>query len=126
MLTTEHIVNISKCFGITKDPSTQDFMTIMQHYNNGDLIKYITNNGFNNIKWTEKLQYLDGIAYGLDNMHKKDIVHKDLHSGNILIGNINESIESFIGDLGLSKSALEDNDNETYGIIPYVAPEILQ
>ncbi|CAI2183591.1 16546_t:CDS:2, partial [Funneliformis geosporum] len=29
-------------------------------------------------------------------------------------------------DLGLSKSATEAADNETYGIIPYVAPEVLQ
>ncbi|CAI2185621.1 2041_t:CDS:2 [Funneliformis geosporum] len=31
-----------------------------------------------------------------------------------------------IGDLGLSKSAIEADDNETYGIIPYMAPEIFQ
>ena len=32
-----------------------------------------------------------------------------------------------ISDLGLSKSATESSDdNETYGIIPYMAPEIFQ
>ncbi|CAI2177390.1 4446_t:CDS:2 [Funneliformis geosporum] len=31
-----------------------------------------------------------------------------------------------IGDLGLSKSATEADDNEIYGIIPYMAPEVLQ
>ena len=32
------------------------------------------------------------------------------------------------GDLGISKSAIEslDDDNEVYGIIPYVAPEVFQ
>ncbi|GBC05085.1 hypothetical protein RclHR1_06010006 [Rhizophagus clarus] len=35
---------------------------------------------------------------------------------------------SYIGDLGISKSATEctDNNNENYGIIPYMAPEIFQ
>ena len=34
----------------------------------------------------------------------------------------------YIGDLGISKSATEstDDNNENYGIIPYMAPEILQ
>ncbi|CAI2186426.1 18416_t:CDS:2 [Funneliformis geosporum] len=31
-----------------------------------------------------------------------------------------------ICDLGLSNSATETNDNETYGIIPYMAPEVLK
>ncbi|CAI2184991.1 15565_t:CDS:2, partial [Funneliformis geosporum] len=42
--------------------------------------------------------------------------------GNILISN--KDIR--IGDLGLSKSATEAGVNETYGIIPYMAPEVLQ
>src|SRR6266536_2038433 len=37
-------------------------------------------------------------------------------------------IEVVIGDLGLSKSATDsaDDNNEKYGIIPYMAPEIFQ
>ncbi|CAI2185381.1 15118_t:CDS:2, partial [Funneliformis geosporum] len=62
------------------------------------------------------------IALGLSKIHKKSIIHRDLHSGNILINN--NYIK--IGDLGLSKSATEAEDNETYGIIPYIAPEVLQ
>ena len=31
-----------------------------------------------------------------------------------------------IGDLGLSKSSTKTKDKEIYGIIPYMAPEILQ
>ncbi|CAI2184795.1 14646_t:CDS:2, partial [Funneliformis geosporum] len=62
------------------------------------------------------------IADGLSRIHKKSIIHRDFHSGNILI----EDNDSKIGDLGLSKSATEADDNETYGIIPYMAPEVLQ
>ncbi|CAI2189920.1 17859_t:CDS:2, partial [Funneliformis geosporum] len=63
-----------------------------------------------------------GIAYGLSAIHKTNIIHRDFHSGNILIdGNY-----PVIGDLGLSKSATEAEDNEIYGIIPYMAPEVLQ
>ena len=60
----------------------------------------------------------------MKNIHDANIIHKDYHSGNIFITNSNRAI---IGDLGLSKSATEsDNDTEIYGIIPYVAPEIFQ
>src|SRR6185436_3012703 len=48
--------------------------------------------------------------------------------GNIFIDKDKYKIlKAVTGDLGLSKSATEsDNDNEIYGIIPYVAPEMLQ
>ncbi|GBB89014.1 hypothetical protein RclHR1_15650002 [Rhizophagus clarus] len=53
----------------------------------------------------------------------------DLHDGNILISDNHN--ELFIIDLGLSKpiSNLQDSDkkaNEIYGIVPYMAPEILR
>ncbi|RGB41345.1 kinase-like domain-containing protein [Rhizophagus diaphanus] len=61
-------------------------------------------------------------------IHKANIVHRDFHSGNILLNRIilkfMRSIK--ISDLGISKSATESgDDNENYGIIPYMAPEIL-
>ncbi|RGB41333.1 kinase-like domain-containing protein [Rhizophagus diaphanus] len=51
------------------------------------------------------------------------IIHRDLHSGNIFFS----KHFACIGDLGISKSATEFADNnENYGIIPYMAPEIFQ
>jgi serine/threonine protein kinase len=67
------------------------------------------------------LEIIDGLA----KIHKLNIIHQDLHSGNILIGYVAK-----ISDLGTSKSATENDDNNdednVYGIIPYVAPEVLQ
>src|SRR5215211_7384849 len=54
-------------------------------------------------------------------MHNADVIHKDYHSGNIFIGYF-----VMTGDLGISKSAMDDDDGEIYGVIPYVAPEIFQ
>ena len=96
----------------------------MDYYHLGDLTHYITNE-FYNISWSKKLNQLRYIAYGLEKIHKKKIIHHDLHSGNILITNGYYNIR--ISDLGLSKSATESSDdNENYGIIPYMAPEIFQ
>ncbi|UZO18068.1 uncharacterized protein OCT59_009389 [Rhizophagus irregularis] len=90
----------------------------------GDLAHYIADNFFN-YSWEDKLCILRNIASGLENIHDANIIHKDYHSGNIFV---EASYSATTGDLGLSKSAIEslDDENEIYGIIPYVAPEVLQ
>ncbi|POG74042.1 kinase-like domain-containing protein [Rhizophagus irregularis DAOM 181602=DAOM 197198] len=90
-----------------------------------DLRNYITRSkDFYNIEWNKKLKILRYIAEGLDHLHNQDIIHRDLHSGNILCENEDDVV---ISDLGISKSALgSTNDSNVYGIIPYMAPEILQ
>ena len=57
-------------------------------------------------------------------IHKKDYIHHDLHSGNIFSYNI---YVSEIGDLGLCQQLKEKDDdtNEIFGVIPYLAPEVL-
>jgi serine/threonine protein kinase len=115
--------HISNYYGITQDLDTQDFMIIMPYYDSGDLIHYISSD-FYNITWRTKLLRLRIIAEGLINIHSVDIIHRDLHSGNIFFDGLHDP---HIGDLGISKSATESTDNkENYGIIPYMAPEIFQ
>src|SRR5207237_2259219 len=54
---------------------------------------------------------------------QSNYIHRDLHSGNIIAYNKNEFV---IEDLGLSQQFIEKDDpNEIYGVIPYLAPEIL-
>jgi serine/threonine protein kinase len=103
-------------------------MIIMPYYDSGDLIHYISGD-FYNIKWKDKLENLRTIANGLINIHSVDIIHRDLHSGNIFFSKYEYGTGGYprIGDLGISKSATETTDNkENYGIIPYMAPEIFQ
>ncbi|GBB98847.1 hypothetical protein RclHR1_03340008 [Rhizophagus clarus] len=98
-------------------------------YYNSDLTHFITND-FYNTSWYIKICKLQGIITGLAKIHTVDIIHRDLHSGNILIGGSDAYNDAKICDLGTSKSATEltdnDDNNEIYGIIPYVAPEVLQ
>ncbi len=115
---------LNKYYGITRDPSTENFIIIMKYYRLGSLKDYITKN-FHNIKWSEKLNILKHIVEGLDHIHNQNIIHRDFHSGNILYEN---EIDIAISDLEISKSSTKsiDNDNEVYGDISYIAPEILQ
>jgi len=94
----------------------------MDYNASGDLKNYLANE-FYNINWKNKLDKLECIMEGLKYIHNAKIIHRDFHSGNILMG----TILPIISDLGLSKSSTEStNDKEIYGIMPYVAPEILQ
>ncbi|RIA86315.1 kinase-like domain-containing protein, partial [Glomus cerebriforme] len=58
----------------------------------------------------------------LEIIHNAEFVHRDFHSGNILF-----SHNWKIGDLGLSQPANNTpSNNEIYGVIPYIAPEIFK
>jgi serine/threonine protein kinase len=104
-------------------------MIITNYYESGDLTHYISNNFFN-ISWKIKLKKLLNMIEGLKYLHNSNIIHQDYHSGNIF--NIETKgkykTSAITGDFGISKSATgsSDNDNEVYGIIPYVAPEVFQ
>src|SRR5438132_1211397 len=57
-------------------------------------------------------------------IHEKNYIHHDLHSGNIFSYSIRRS---YIGDLGLCQQVVDkkDNPNKIFGVIPYLAPEVL-
>ncbi|CAI2201530.1 12422_t:CDS:1, partial [Funneliformis geosporum] len=62
----------------------------------------------------------------LETIHNKNLIHRDMHSGNMLFVEANEKIYQWqIGDFGLSHPANNTSiNNEIYGVIPYIAPEI--
>ncbi|CAG8810857.1 15549_t:CDS:2, partial [Cetraspora pellucida] len=78
---------ILRCYGLTKCPTTEEYMLVIQFANDSDLLKYLSKN-FNQMKWLEdKLPILANIANGLKIIHKEGLIHRDLHCGNILINN---------------------------------------
>ncbi|CAB4422633.1 unnamed protein product [Rhizophagus irregularis] len=126
MLLSEHTNNsISQCYGITKDPESRNFMIVMGYVQNGSLRQHL-NNSFNSTKWNKKLDILQKIAQGLNDIHQKGLIHRDFHCGNIL----QDDYYIFITDLGLCRPAnVKSSQNECkelYGVLPYVAPEVLR
>ncbi|UZO15285.1 uncharacterized protein OCT59_006714 [Rhizophagus irregularis] len=125
----DRLVNIY--YGITRDPITQDIIFIMPYYNS-DLVHDIYEN-FYDTSWYKKISSLRNIISGLKEIHGVNIIHRDLHSGNILLGDYYSFFHDVlkICDLGTSKSATEstsdeEEEEEIYGVIPYVAPEVLR
>src|ERR1051325_11413168 len=96
--------SIVHCYGITKDPKTNNFMMVMEYAPYGSLRQHLDKN-FNSLNWTNKLHNLHYIAFGLNQIHEKGLIHHDFHCGNIL-NNIypGEEIYSQITDLGLCRS----------------------
>ena len=113
---------LNKYYGITRNPITEDFIMIMKYYKLGSLKDYITKN-FYDITWNEKLRILINIIEGLEHLHNQKIIHRDFHSGNILYEN---ELDIVISDLGISKSSIDNDNDEIHGVISYMAPEILQ
>ena len=48
---------VIRCYGITKDPGTNNFAMIMEYATNGNLRHYL-NNSFNSMSWGRKLNVL--------------------------------------------------------------------
>src|SRR3954451_24799203 len=120
---------VAHCYGITKDPETNNFMIVMQYAEIGSLRQHLNNN-FNSLDWKQKLHNLYCIANGLSNIHNNKLIHHDFHCGNILCYGSENDLYSLITDLGLCKPANvkspQSGDKQVYGVLPYVAPEVLR
>ncbi|PKY31682.1 kinase-like protein [Rhizophagus irregularis] len=125
--------HIIKIYGFTRDPESEDYILVMKYASEGDLHKYLQKS-FKNITWNnQKLRILWQISEGLEHIHKNQFIHRDFHSGNILFDLFNDQKKTKvryqwkIGDLGLSHSVNnKSSNNEIYGVIPYIAPEIFK
>ncbi|RHZ88738.1 hypothetical protein Glove_21g106 [Diversispora epigaea] len=127
MDTTSYSIHSIRIYGITKDPETNNYMTVLEYMSGGNFRDYLKNH-FDNINWELKLFYLFKLAHNFKCFHNLDIVHRDFHPGNILSNDYNGS-HLYISDFGLSKIVgqnLEDSNNrKIFGVLPYIAPEVL-
>jgi len=107
------------CYGLSQDPNTGNYLMVMKYVEGGDLRKYLKKD-YHKLNFEDKLLRLKNIVQGLKDIHQKELIHRDFHSGNIL----NDEQSCFITDLGLSKLVSEANEGKVFGVVPYVAPEI--
>ncbi|RHZ78699.1 hypothetical protein Glove_157g77 [Diversispora epigaea] len=108
-------------YGITKNPTKNEYMMVINYAKYGSL-RNLLNNEFEKLTWRIKYDILIEIVIGLINIHEMDLMHKDFHSGNI----VNQSLsQSYITDFGLCKPVTENDPENIYGVIPYMAPETL-
>ncbi|MCE8163202.1 MAG: protein kinase [Candidatus Moeniiplasma glomeromycotorum] len=126
------------CYGVSKD-GEGNYIMVMKYMNEGNLREFLKKNywGLNLYDRNNehnKLYFIKQITQGLKDIHRKKLVHCDFHSGNVVIECSyidlefnHDKYDCRITDLGLSRPINEEiKEGEIYGLIPYMAPEVLR
>ncbi|GBB95705.1 hypothetical protein RclHR1_00260010 [Rhizophagus clarus] len=111
--------NVVPCYGLTKDPDG-NYMLVMNRMDM-DLRTYLQQN-HNRLTWKERIQIVSNIVYTLFRIHETNAIHRDLHSGNVLYYEDNQSFH--VSDFGFC-GPVDKPLNSIYGNLPYIAPEVV-
>ena len=95
--------------GITQDPDTLNYMIVMLKLPSGSLRNNLLIYKYN---LNDKYNSLGLISTQLEAVHKLDLIHRDLHNGNILCIDYSTAL---ISDLGLCKPVNQPNKKGIYG-----------
>ncbi|KAF0503054.1 kinase-like protein [Gigaspora margarita] len=115
--------NIIKFYGSTKDPQTGNIMLILQFADGGNLTECLQRKWQQNrfkFEWKKLIKFANELTLGLEYLHKNGIIHRDLHSKNILINND----KILIADFGISKHVNDTSTTSTFqGMPAYTEPQ---
>ena len=93
---------------------------VLDYKQEGNLRDYLQGN-HSNLTLKDRISILRDLCESLYCIHEKDLIHCDLHSGNMLM----QTNNCYITDLGMCGPVDEESSGKIYGIISYVAPEVL-
>jgi len=110
--------NIVRLFGTTL-VETEYFGIVMEKADHGSLKKWI---GKMDEETTSKIAL--GIVDGLDYVHSRQVVHRDLKPQNVLMFGPEDDMIPKIADFGVSKVIRSVTMNTTAGTPLYMAPEV--
>ncbi|CAI2172746.1 16167_t:CDS:1 [Funneliformis geosporum] len=97
----------------------------MSYYENENLYSYL-DEALGTLCWRDIVEMLWEISGGIEYIHESELIHKNLHGGNLLVEDNQNFIDIHITDMGLYGPTDNKDSNDIYGVLPYVAPEILQ
>ncbi|CAB4422071.1 unnamed protein product [Rhizophagus irregularis] len=119
--------NILNIYGISQNPDTKEYIMVLQYAREGNFNHWMNKN-YEYFNWRDKLSALLNIINGLKEIHQKSIVHRDFHTGNILFLSKKYNFGNciLISDMGLCGEVGNLDETKIYGVMPYVAPEVLR
>ncbi|KAF0488267.1 kinase-like protein [Gigaspora margarita] len=96
----------------------EDLEIILKYANYGDLRNYYLQT---NLSWSNKVTIAKEIINGINYLHNNEIIHRDLHTKNILLDNGIIKITDF----GLAKQINNHNSISYLGMPGFVDPECM-
>lgn len=111
-----------RLFGICFE---EPYRLVIELLKRGSLYNLLRNN--RTLDWTLKSSIARDIAIGLDFLHDRDVIHRDIKSLNILLS---EDFSAKLSDYGLAK--IKENSTsstsvvQAVGTLPWMAPELLE
>ncbi|GAM20267.1 hypothetical protein SAMD00019534_034420 [Acytostelium subglobosum LB1] len=111
--------NLVNCYGYCLNP----MCIVMEFLPTGNLFDLIHSNRENRLDSTLILQFAYDIARGMQHLHSRNIIHRDLKSSNLLL---DKHYNIKIADLGIARETSFTQTMTTIGTVAWTAPEILR
>lgn len=111
--------NIVLFIGACTDPK---LMILTEYCSRKSLFEVIHSNNFETIPWKFKVRMMLDAARGIQYLHSKRIIHRDIKSHNFLV---DDDWRVKVADFGISKVLDSDTAFTQCGTTGWVAPEVL-
>ncbi|XP_077248949.1 uncharacterized protein LOC143888424 isoform X2 [Tasmannia lanceolata] len=122
VLSTAIHENVVKLLGSCSEGNHR--LLVYEFVCNGSLDKHLSEHSPRPLSWTDRMKLAVGAAKGLNYLHEKNIIHRDMRPNNILV---THDYEPLLGDFGLAKTQQEgldhSSDTRVVGTFGYLAPE---